>query len=213
MAPAPATLPSAWYRPRKEVELVEPVLVIAAPFEGGVLVGSSGTVAKARWGLVAGAGVQRDSPRVAAAFSRSGRPGPDDVGLWLSGLSPSGGPVAAARGDSWVFSFESEDPGEGGSPAVGLYAAKGQGVARLSWGAVSLVGPDVGPGVLREGELRFQWDLDRGTGSDARLEAVTRTFAWYRATWEWVGDEVEVGIHERDHRYSVDRVGLRGLWE
>jgi hypothetical protein len=129
------------------------------------------------------------------------------------GSAQAGADSVASEKPSWLFSYEDV---EADGP-IGLYRDFGDGPTATAWGWVLLSGSE-GEGqssivkeVLREGELRLQWDLDRGADLDMRLEALRRAFAWFGSAWEWLGGDIEVGIHECGHRYSVDRVGVGGV--
>jgi len=181
-------------------------LAIAVPFAGGVLVASTCRVAKTPWGLVTGTGVGVGFERAAPAVAAPRRPGLDGVHATLGGLWHEPSEKA-----SWLFSYE--DIAVGGF--VGLYRDLGDGPIRIGWGwvlASARIGEEPAGDVmevLRSGELRLQWDLDRDVDLDSRFEALRRTFAWFRSAWEWVGDDIEVGIHESGHHYSVDRIAVR----
>jgi len=116
----------------------------------------------------------------------------------------------ASEQPSWLFSYEDAE----GTGPIGLYRDLGDGPTATGWGWVLLSGREGrGPTsdvreVLRAGELRLQWDLDRSAGLDVRLEALRRAFAWFGSMWDWLGEDIEVGIHECGHRYSVDRIGV-----
>ena len=178
------------------------VLAVAVPFDRGALVASSHRVAKTPWGLVAGSGVVAGFERAFAEFAGVRGAGLEGVRAELAHLPPD-----TAEKSSWLFSYEDVDV----VGPVALYRDLGDGPVATGWGWVLLSGPvEQGPSevkeVLREGELRLQWDLDRGSDLDTRFEALRRAFAWFGSSWEWLGDDVEVGIHERGHHYSVDRV-------
>ncbi|MGZ8422510.1 MAG: hypothetical protein ACXW34_06435, partial [Nitrospira sp.] len=179
-------------------------LAVAVPFDRGALMASSHRVAKTSWGLVAGSGVVAGFERASAEFAGARGPG-------LEGVQAE---LAHHRIDTsdrlfWLFSYEDA----GGNGPI-LYRDLGDGPSVIGWGWVLLSGQGgEGPSsdvreVLREGELRLQWDLDRGADLDTRLEALRRAFAWFRTSWEWLGGDMELGIHELGHYYSVDRVGV-----
>lgn len=191
-------------------------LVVAVPFDHGALVASSYRVAKTPWGLVAGSGVAPGFERALDGSTYAYSSGPAGVHdelcrLWREQLRPSVREKASSARPSWVFTYEDvEVPGP-----IGLYRDLGDGAAPTKWGWVLILryldpaSEDV-QAVLRAGELRLQWDLDLGAGLEVRLQALTKAFAWFASEWEWVGADIEVGIHEGGHRYSVDRVGLGG---
>lgn len=181
------------------------ILAVAVPFDRGALVASSHRVAKTPWGLVAGRGVVAGFERASAEFAGARGPGLEGVQAELGYLWRD-----TSEKPSWLFSYEDV---EGNGP-IGLYRDFGDGPTATGWGWVLLSGHGgQGPTsdvkeALREGELRLQWDLDCGAGLDTRLEALRRAFAWFGSVWEWLGGDIEVGIHERGHHYSVDRVGV-----
>lgn len=189
-------------------------LTAVVPFDRGALVASSHRVAKTPWGLVAGSGVvagfEHASTECAGARG-SGLEGVQaELGHLWSDLCGRFADPRTPEKPSWLFSYE--DVKDNGP--IGLYRDFGDGLTATGWGWVLLSGP-VGQGptsdekeALREGELRLQWDLDRGADLDMRLEALRRAFAWFGAAWAWLGADVEVGIHEPGHHYSVDRVGV-----
>ena len=198
MAPSPGLCPQT--------------LAVAVPFDRGALVASSHRVAKTPWGLVAGRGVVAGFERVSAEFAGARGPGLGGVQaelahLWRDLCGRPAGPLTSDK-PSWLFSYEDA----GGNGPI-LYRDLGDGPVVIGWGWVLLSSP-VGhePGdakeTLREGELRLQWDLDRGADLDARLEALRRAFSWFRSSWEWLSGDIEIGIHECGHYYSVDRVGV-----
>ena len=179
------------------------VLAVAVPFDRGALVASSHRVAKTPWGLVAGRGVVAGFERASAEFARVRGPGLEGVQAELAHLRPN-----TSEKSSWLFSYEDVDV----DGPVALYRDLGDGPIATGWGWVLLSGsveqvPSDAKEVLREGELRLQWDLDRGADLNARLEALRGAFAWFGSSWAWLGGDIEVGIHERGHHYSVDRVG------
>lgn len=181
-----------------------PRLSIAVPFDHGALVASSHRVAKAPWGLVAGSGVVAGFERAYGGFAGPRRPGLEGIHIELEYLWRG-----TSEKPSWLFSYEDV---EADGP-IGLYRDFGDGPIATGWGWVLLSGPrgwratNDEKEVVREGELRLQWDLDRGADLDMRFEALRRAFAWFGSMWEWLGADFEMGIHERGQRYSVDRVG------
>jgi hypothetical protein len=181
-------------------------MAAAVPFDRGVLVASSHRVAKAPWGLVTGSGVVTGFERPYGGFAGPRRPGLEGIHIELGYLWGD-----TSEKPSWLFSYEDVEA----DGSIGLYRDFGDGPIAIGWGWVLLSG-HVGQGatsdekeVLRDGELRLQWDLDRGSDLDMRLEALTRAFEWFGSMWEWLGGDFEVGIHEPGHQYSVDRVGFR----
>lgn len=191
-------------------------LAVAVPFDRGALVASSTRVAKTPWGLVAGSGVVAGFERASAECAGARGPGLEGVQaelgcLWRELFGRFADPLTPEN-PSWLFSYE--DVRADGP--IGLYRDFGDGPTATAWGWVLLSGPVVqGPTsdvkeVLRDGELRLQWDLDRGADLDTRFEALRRAFVWFGSAWEWLDTDIEVGIHELGHQYSVDRVALAG---
>ncbi|HZJ02191.1 MAG TPA: hypothetical protein VFE20_00690 [Thermoleophilia bacterium] len=204
-------------------------LLIAVPLQEGVLLslatspgegggsprrgGPRRRVHKMSWGLLAGtSAVSRDRlERLSPADTQS----PEEISgsaRWLS-----------EPGSEWTFTHEPlyGPPGqelpaavrEGdrlGAP-VRLYsftAGANAGPRLVSWGL--LVAPlTMGEELSQEAQLRLQWELERGTGLDERLRAVLAIFNWVGERSEALGPELDVGLHESDRRFTVDRMSWR----
>ncbi len=200
-------------------------LTAVVPFDRGALVASSHRVAKMPWGLVTGSGVVAGFEIASTECAGARGPGLEGVQaelgcLWRDlcgrlvgeegGSTLAGADSIASEKPSWLFSYEDAKA----NGPIGLYRDFGDGPTATAWGWVLLSGPVAqGPTsdvkeVLREGELRLQWDLDRGADLDMRFEALRRAFAWFGSVWEWLDTDIEVGIHESGHHYSVDRVAV-----
>ena len=204
-------------------------LLIAVPFKEGVLLalatppgegggsprrgGPRRRVHKMSWGLLAGASpLSRDQlERLSSADIQS----PAEVGGRGGGLSEPG--------SDWAFTYEPPygPPGLELSPAlregdrlgapVGLYrlTAGLEPEPRLvSWGLL-VPPPAVGDELSQEARLRLQWELEQGTGLDDRLRAVLAIFNWVGERSEALGPELDVGLHEGDRRFTVDRMSWR----
>ncbi len=205
-------------------------LLIAVPFQEGVLLalatppgeggGSPGRggprrrVHKMGWGLLAGtSSLGRDQlERLWRADIQS----PEDIGgraRWLS--EPDSG---------WAFTYEPPygPPGQkpsaaavrdgdrlGGPVRLYSFTAGVQTEPRLvSWGLL-LPPPAMGEGLSQEARLRLQWELEQGSGLDERLRAVLSIFNWVGERSEAVGPELDIGLHESDRRFTVDRMSWR----
>lgn len=207
-------------------------LTIAVPFRDGGIVAASAdvlhtgilpedparlytTVVKTPWGLLAG-GSAAVLDRVRRAVLESEVVTVRDVHRQLMRLLPPGDqaklfsyePEESLEHDPRVVTeFEEEGRPEAaklGLP-VRLYRVSAEGASWLSWGAV--VSPQLlSAGDARDGELFLRLQLGNGSGFDDRLEAVMMTFSWFRERLPSLAAEVDVGIHEPGHRYSVDRV-------
>jgi len=204
-------------------------LLIAVPFQEGVLLalatppgegggsprrgGPRRRVHKMSWGLLAGASpLSRDQlKRLSSADIQS----PEEIGGRAGWLSEPG--------SEWAFTHEPPygQPGLGLSPAmregdrlgapVRLYsfsAGVGAEPRSVSWGL--LVPPlAMGEELSQEARLRLQWELEQGTGLDERLRAVLAIFNWVGERSEALGPELDIGLHESDRRFTVDRMSWR----
>lgn len=208
-------------------------LAIAVPFRGGALIGAAAevpregllpedparlhtTVVKTPWGLLAGSATASSLDRVRRSLLQAGAVTVRDLSEDLRVLLPpdtgpcllSYEPEEIAEADPRVrqeLLDESRPRGSWLGSPVRLYRFDEETAWWLSWGA--LVPPcELPRDQAREGELRLQWGLDRGEDFDTRLEAVMATFAWFQERLPSLGREVDVGVHEPDHRYSVDRM-------
>lgn len=208
-------------------------LAIAVPFRGGALITAAAevprmgllpedparlhtTVVKTPWGLLAGSATASTLDRVRRGLLQAGAVTVRDLSRELRALLPpdtgssllSYEPEETAEADPRVLQElldESRPRGNWLGGPIRLYRFDGEGASWLSWGAV--VPPRELPSdQARQGELHLQWGLDRGEGFDSRLEAVMATFAWFREQLPSLGPEVDVGVHEPGHRYSVDRM-------
>jgi len=204
-------------------------LLIAVPFQEGVLLalatppgegggsprrgGPRRRVHKMSWGLLAGTStLSRDQ---LDSLSPADIQSPEDISghaRWLS-----------EPGSEWAFTLEPPygPPGqelpaavrEGdrlGAP-VRLYsfaAAADAGPRLVSWGL--LVPPlTIGEELSQEAQLRLQWELEQGKGLDERLRAVLAIFNWVGERSEALGPELDIGLHESDRRFTVDRMSWR----
>lgn len=75
----------------------------------------------------------------------------------------------------------------------------------VSWGLL-IPPPSVSEDLSQEARLRLQWELEQGTGLDERLRAVLSIFNWVGERSEALGPELDVGLHESDRRFTVDRM-------
>jgi hypothetical protein len=208
-------------------------VAIAVPFEQGAIVAASTEVpslpllpedparlhtgvVKTPWGLLAAAVPASALDRARRGLLRSRAVTVDEVRAELTGLLPpsdtpallSYEPDESMEGDPRILK-ELADEGRPRGAWLGLpirlYRLLGAGGAWLSWGAL-LAPSTVSPDTTRDAELHLQWGLDRGTAFDRRLEAVMATFSWLREREPALGTEVDLGVHEPGHRYSVDRL-------
>ncbi|MCZ7662321.1 MAG: hypothetical protein M5U22_04980 [Thermoleophilia bacterium] len=195
---------------------------IAVPFAEGVIVGTGpvpgpggeapnlvvggNAVIKTVWGLLAGrfdgparAMLERGAVDARSVFTL------ETMAALLEQLEG----VAAFESDpSWVLTYEPAPPAPAspgtwlGAP-VSMHRWSGRALVPARWGAVSASGP-VEAEVLREGERRLYWALDKGVGFDARLAAVAGFYVWVAGRTPGMSADVMVGLHEADHRFSVD---------
>jgi hypothetical protein len=209
-----------------------PSVVIAVPFERGAIVAATTQeptvrllpedparlhtgVVKTPWGLLAALVPTSALDRSRRALLHSRAVTVAEIQDDVAGLLPPDGPPVlisyepeeSAEGDPRLLR-ELADEGRSGGTWLGLpirlYRLGGQEPTRLSWGAL-VAPPAMAPDLARDGELHLQWGLDRGTGYDSRLEAVMATFAWLREREPRLSPEVDLGIHDPGHHYSVDR--------
>jgi hypothetical protein len=207
-------------------------VAIAVPFERGAIVAATTQqptvpllpedparlhtgVVKTHWGLLAALVPASALDRSRRGLLKSRAVTVAEVQDDVAGLLPPGGqpallsyePEESAEGDPRILR-ELEDDGGGGGTWLGLpirlYRLGGQGPNRLSWGAL-VAPPTMAPDLARDGGLHLQGGLDRGTDYDRRLEAVMATFAWLRERDPHLSPEVDLGVHEPGHHYSVDR--------
>jgi hypothetical protein len=207
-------------------------LAIAVPFRDGAIVGASAeilrtgllpedparlytTVVKTPWGLLTGASAAA-LDRARRALLESPALTVTDIHRELLHLLPPGAqagllsyePEESTESDPRVLQ-ELDAEGRPRSATLGLpvrlYRLAPHDVSWLSWGAV-LPPAGISPDCLREGELHLRWHLDKGADFDARLEAVMETFSWFRERLTSLSAEVDLGVHEPGHRFSVDRL-------
>lgn len=199
-------------------------LILAAPFATGGLLAAvpllgeraSARILKAPFGLLAGDG---PADRLLAARDRL-------VGLPEVGAA-SLAETLSEGGSRWLLSLEGAlRPGEAGSDLatspssypgreegllggpVALWRLREGELRRVYWGAV-VPPPGLPEEVRHEAELRLQWELEQGTGVDARMAALLAVVAWLGKRLPELGPDCELGIHEPGHFFSVDRVGWR----
>jgi hypothetical protein len=111
-------------------------------------------------------------------------------------------------------SDESEREDEGSSRYLGepVRLFRGGGTpARRIYRASLQAAPGVPDDLLREAELRLHWELDQGTSVEVRLRALMLIMGWLAERLEMAAEECEIGIHETDLHYSVDRTGWSDL--
>ena len=197
----------------------------AVPFTNGVVLGTapagspaggresgpaalvSNSVLKTPWGLVAGS----FASGARTVLARCGGPltdfSVDAVAAALACLQRAGGWGAAA---TWLLSYEPgpagpESPGKWLGAPVAMYRYAGGGLAAARWGMAAVRGPAEAE-VVREGERRLHWALDRGVDLDTRLSVLLDFFGWMAERIPSVTGDVEVGLHEAGHRFAVDRL-------
>ncbi len=171
---------------------------------------------KTPWGLLAGSATASALDRVRRSLLQATAVTVRDLSRELRALLPpdpgpcllSFEPEESAAADPRVRQELLDEPpsrkGWLGDP-VRLYRVDGDTASRLSWGGV-LPPRELPRDQAQEGGLHLQWSLDRGEDFDTRLEAMMTTFAWFQERLPSLGREVDVGVHEPDHRYSVDRM-------
>ena len=180
-------------------------LAVAVPFDRGALVASSHRVAKTPWGLVAGSGVVAGFERASAEFAGARGPGLEGVQAELAHLRPTHVREALVallvRGCRESRARHPLPRPRRRPPCdrVGVGAAlrtrgkrrratrrKSCAKASSDFSGISTAAPISTLAPRGPQTARSRGSGRRGSG--------------------WVED-IEVGIHERGHHYSVDRVG------
>jgi len=202
-------------------------LRLAIPFSGGVMLAASvspadplpsvrrpagSLIMKTPWGLVALSPGEVGQGDLREALSR-----PADQGI-ASLLRLAGRAASAAPAWPWLLSYEPDprSPVAGPAGASGLsptlFRFDGRRLERVFWG-VFLAPPEFERHPLDDARRLLQGLLAGGEDFEHRFLAVMEVFACAGGAASALGSELDLGIHEPDHRYSVDRFDWRPFVE
>jgi hypothetical protein len=85
------------------------------------------------------------------------------------------------------------------------------GQVRRVYRASLLAASSVTQTLAQEAGLRLQWELEQGTSLEVRLRGLVVVLGWLARELGTGQADCEVGIHEPDLRYYVDRLSWRGI--